>query len=512
VPTDTFFNALGAEPDSINPITARDAYSAEINSFIFDGLLTTDPDTNDWKPGLADKWESSKDGLTYTFHLRDGLQFHDGQPVTADDVKFSFDYIRDDRYKAAEKRPYYDNFIGCTKVDDHTVKFVAKKKIFNNLMVLASGGFMAILPKHFYEDPNKRFDTIIGSGPYRLLSYDRGKNMVLIRNPNWWGFSTPEYKSWYPIPKLYYRFVTEENLRLEMTKKGDLDFIELTPEAFSVKTVGAPWGETVIKEKVENLTPVNEGFVGWNFKNPLFQSKEVRQALAYLMNRELMNQKFRYGMSLLASGPWYRQNPYADPDTQPIPFDPKKAAYLLQKAGFNDVDKDGVLEKEIGGKKIDFRFTLLLANRDSEKYLTIYQEDLKKAGIVMDIKVVEWNTFMKSLDEKKFDAVAMAWGGGAIDYDPKQIWHSESMRDGGSNFISYSNKEVDHLIDTARAEIDNEKRKVLLRKVFHAIAEDAPYAFMFNDRYHLYAHNKRIKMDQPTRKYSLGSETWHIEP
>jgi ABC-type transport system substrate-binding protein len=170
VPTDTFFNALGAEPDSINPITARDAYSAEINSFIFDGLLTTDPDTNDWKPGLADKWESSKDGLTYTFHLRDGLQFHDGQPVTADDVKFSFDYIRDDRYKAAEKRPYYDNFIGCTKVDDHTVKFVAKKKIFNNLMVLASGGFMAILPKHFYEDPNKRFDTIIGSGPYRLLS------------------------------------------------------------------------------------------------------------------------------------------------------------------------------------------------------------------------------------------------------------------------------------------------------------------------------------------------------
>ncbi len=512
IPKDTYFDVLANEPSTFNPITSEDGYFSEIEGSVVDGLLTVNPETYEFEPGLAEKWEVSPDGLTFTFHLRPGVQFHDGTPLTAEDVKFSFDVIRDERFKAAHRRPYYENFEGCTIIDPQTVQFKTRKKIFNNLSVVGSGGFMPILPKHFYDNPDKVFDTVIGTGPYKLVEYNRGKNILLERNPNWYGSKTESQKDYFKIPKLYYRFVNEENLRLEMIKKGELDFVNLTSEAYMAKTEGDPWGKTVLKQKVENLTPVETSFVGWNLQHPLFKDKKVRMALALLMNRTMMNQKFRYNMSLLATGPWYQQNPYADPKVEPVLFDPEKAQKLLAEAGFKDSDKNGVLEKVIDGKRMEFHFTLLFANREVEKYFTLYKEDLKKAGIVMDLKILEWNSFVKSLDERKFDAVSLKWSGGSVDYDPMQIWHSTSARPGGSNFVNYKNPEVDKLIDQGRSEMDRQKRIGLLQKVYRMIAEDQPYAFMFNDRFHLYAHTSRVRMKQPTRKYSIGQELWQLEP
>lgn len=511
IPSDTLFDNLEKEPTTLNPISAEDAYTMDVAGLVFDGLLSTNQDTFDYEPGLAERWDVSKDGLTFTFYLRKDAVFHDGKPVTAQDVKFSYDVAWDDRYKAAARRPYFENFASCEIVDDHTVRFKAKKKIFNNLGVIASGGIMPILPKHFYDDPNKKYDTMLGTGPYMFAEYNRGKNILLKRNEKWYGFKTESQKNYYRIPKIFYRFAGDENLRMEMLKKGELDSVyPLTPESFQVKAVGDPWGKTVLKEKVENLFPVRTGFVAWNFKNPLFTDKRVRLALAHLMNRELMNEKFRYGLSMLATGPWYRQNPYADPTLEPLAFDPAKAGELFKAAGFTDSNKDGILDKVIDGKPQEMKFTLIFANRDYEKYFTLYQEDLKKAGVAMELKLVEFNSLVKALDEKKFDAVSLAWSG-SIEYDPKQIWHSQSMRTGGSNFISYSNKEVDRQIDEGRTELDKEKRKKLFSRVYRLIAEDAPYAFMFNERYQLYAHSARIKMDQLTRKYSIGQELWRLE-
>ncbi len=511
IPGDTFFDNLEKEPTTLNPISAEDAYTMDVADKVFDGLLTINPDTFEREPALAERWEVSKDGLTFTFYLRKDIFFHDGKPVTMDDVKFSFDVVRDDRYKAAAKRPYIENISGYEVVDDHTIRFKAKKKIFNNLAAISSNSIMPILPKHFYEDPNRKYDTMVGTGPYRFVEYNRGKNILLERNDKWYGFKTEMQKNYYRIPKMFYRFAADENLRMEMLKKGELDSVyPLTPEAFQLKAVGDPWGKTVIKEKVENLYPVRTGFIAWNLKNPLFADKRVRLALAHLMNRDLMNEKFRFGMSLLAAGPWYQQNPFADPTVKPIPFDPGKAAELLKQAGFSDSNKNGVLEKTLDGKVRELRFTLIFANRDVEKYFTLYQEDLKKAGIAMDLKLVEFNTMIKAIDERKFDAVSLAWSG-VVEYDPKQIWHSESMRSGGSNFIGYSNKQVDKEIDQGREELDMEKRKKIFGHVYRMIAEDAPYAFLFNERYQLYAHSARMKMDQPTRKYSIGQELWQIQ-
>jgi peptide/nickel transport system substrate-binding protein/microcin C transport system substrate-binding protein len=267
------------------------------------------------------------------------------------------------------------------------------------------------------------------------------------------------------------------------------------------------FGKTVFKVQAENSYPKGYGFIGWNFKKDLFKDKDARMALALLFNRDEMNKKFRYDKSVPATGPTYVQSDYSNPDVKAVPFDPKKAAELLAKAGWKDSDKDGVLDKVVNGKKVDFRFTLAHANKDSEKYYTMYKEDLKKAGIDMDIKYMEWNSFIKMLDEKNFDAVSLAWSA-SVDWDPKQIWHSTSAVAGGSNFISYKNTEVDKLIDSARVEVDRKKRITALRRVYKMIADDAPYVFMFNNKYELYIVSDKAQRSGDSMKYEVGHRFW----
>ncbi len=508
----TFYFNLGSEPKTLHPITSTDAYASRVHSFVLDALMTRDENTYEWRPELAEKVEISEDGQTFTFTLRKGAKFHDGKPVTAEDVKFSFDVIFIDEFRAFHARPYYENIESATIVDPHTVQFKAKNLYFGNFNAIAG---LQIIPKHVYgniEKAKKLNKKIVGSGPYLLDKYDKGRRIVLKQNAKWWGNKIDDFKGKYNFKRIIMRFVKEENVAIAMLEKGELDFDSLSPEAFIKKTTAEAWKTKLKKLKVQNQQPKGTGFVAWNLYKPLFQSKTIRTALTHLMNRELMNQKFRFGMSLLATGPWYQQSEYADPNVKPIPYDPAAALALLKDDGWQDSDKDGVLDKEVDGQKVNFEFTLLNPNKDFEKYLVLYQGDLAKVGIKMNIKLLEWNTFITKLDESQFDAVVLAWSGGSVDLDPKQIWHSASAVKGGSNFIGYKNPEVDRLIDQARGEMDKQKRIPLLREVYRKIAEDAPYTFMFNRKHTLYAHTKRIQKVQETYNYTVGYNFWWMQP
>ncbi|MCB0390023.1 MAG: peptide ABC transporter substrate-binding protein [Bdellovibrionales bacterium] len=513
----TFYYPLNSEPERLNPINSSDLVSRFVKKHAVEGLLKQNIDTYIYEPCLAEKYETAKDGMSYTFYLRKGVKFHNGEELTADIVKWNYEARMDDAYKAFHIRPYLDNIKNVEIIDKYTVKFNIKRKYFGNLDSIGSYTILGIVPKSVYGNPNdkKANKKLVGTGPYMLEKYNKGSFITLKRNPNWWGYHTDKLsevdKGAYNFDKIQFRFVKEDNVHLEMLKKGKLDWGGLTPEQYVKKTDGKPWGTKVLKKAVINLEPKSYGFVAWNFKNPLFQSRDVREALARLMNRKLMNEKFNYNRALLATGPWYRQSPYADPNVKPFEFDPAAAKKLLNKAGWKDTDKDGILDKVINGKKTSFAFSLMYANKDADKYFTIYKEDLKKAGIVADLKVIEWNSFVKALDEQKFDAVALAWGGGDVNNDPKQIWHSTSNTPGGSNFISYSNKEVDKLIDEGRQILDNDKRKPLWKKIYRIIANDAPYAFMFVNKYAHYAVNSRVKQPVDTHQYAIGTRYWWIE-
>ena len=502
----TLFRNFNAEPENLHPIRSTDYYSTKIQEFVLDTLLVRNLDTYEWEPHLAEKWEASKDHKVFTFTIRSNVKWHDGRPLTVKDVAFSFKAYKDPSFGGAHFLPYLENIESVEILDENRVQFKASKKYFGNLEVL---GTLFIIPEHIYKDKEKKLSRVLpGSGPYILKKYEKGKKIVLGQNKNWWGRAVKS--NTHRIKRIVFRFISDENDQLIRMAAGDFDFLGLGPEAYIKKTSKAPWGESIIKKEIRNKEPAGYGYIGWNLKNPLFQDKETRKALNYLMNRTLMNKKFQYRKAKLATGPWYQWSDYADPSILPILFDSKKAGVLLNEVGWKDTDKNGILDKMIQGQKKEFKFTLLFPNKDFEKYLTIYQQDLKKSGINMSLRFMDWSAFLKLIHEKKFEAVALGWGGGTVDLDPKQIWHSESSRKGGSNYISYSNKEVDKLIDKGREEMDRNKRIKIFKEVYRLIAEDYPYLFLFNYPVRFYAHSKKVKMEKDTYNYKVGVKYWGL--
>lgn len=503
----SFVMNLSSEPSTLHPIRSTDAVASTVQSYILESLLIRNIDTYEWEPYLAEKWKISSDHKHFTFTLRKNAKWSDGTPVTAKDVVFSFKAYKDPSFGGAHYMPYYENIESAEALSQYQVRFKARQKYFNNFSVLA--GLLTIIPEHVYKDKDKKFTRILpGSGPYLLKQYIKGKHIILSQNPNWWGRQIKP--NTYRIKQIVFKFISDENDQLIRMQAGDLDFLDLSAESYETKTNKPPWGVSIIKKQIRNKKPSGYNYIGWNLNNPLFQNRNTRKALAHLMNRKMMNQKFNYGKRSLATGPWYSWNDYADQSIVPIDFNPLTARTLLAKAGWKDTDKNGVLDKIINDKKTEFQFTLIYPNKDSEKYFTIYQQDLKKNGINMSLRFMDWSAFLKLIHDKKFAAVSLGWSGGFVDVDPKQVWHSESSRKGGSNFISYKNPTVDKLIDKGRMEMNRNKRIPLFKKVYRLIAKDYPYVFIFNAPTHFYAHSRRVIMEKDTYSYGLGMKFWQI--
>lgn len=508
--SETFFNNLITEPANLHPIRSTDYYSAVVQYYILESLLQRNDNTYEWEPALAKNWEISQDGKTFTFELYEGLKWSDGKALTVQDVKFTFEARKNPKYGGITSLPYFEKLDSATILKDGKIQFKAKEPYFGNFQVIAS---MDIIPEHIYKDPEARLSkTLIGSGPYKLENYIKGKILVLKQNPYWAGKNNLANQGKWNFKTMVFRFVKTETDTLLRMQKEHLDFSYLSAESFFEKTNKPPWGTRINKVKYQNKMPSGYRYIGFNLKKPLFQDQRIRKALAHLLNRDLINKKFLYDQAELARGPWYFWSEYADPNVPPIKFDPKKAVGLLNLAGWKDEDKNGVLEKTIKGQKKEFIFTVIFSNPESEKYLTLYQEDLKQAGIQLKLKVLDWTSFLRLLDDKNFDAVMLGWSGGSnLDHDPKQIWHTESSRGKGSNFISYSNSKVDALIDKGRLQLDKKERVKTFREVYRLIAEDVPYIFFFNRHNRFYAAHKRINRPADTFNYSNGLSYWSLK-
>lgn len=507
--TETFFNNLGSEPETLHPIRSTDAYSAVIQSYILESLLQRNKDSYEWEPSLAKKWKVSPDGRFFTFELHDNLKWSDGKALTTRDIKFSFTAYKNPEYGGIRSLPYFEKIDSAKILSDKKIQFKVKEPYFGNFQVIAG---MDILPEHIYKDPKTKLSkTVIGSGPYFLDTYIKGKILVLKKNPLWEGKNHTVNKGKWNFKTIVFRFVKTPADTLLRMEKGHLDFSGLSAQDFMEKTNKAPWGIKIKKVKYSNKSPSGYGYISFNFKKPIFQDKKLRKALAHLLNRELINKKFNYNQQELARGPWYFWSEYADPKVKAIEFNPKKAIAILQSAGWKDRDKNGVLEKTINGKKTELAWTVIYANPGAEKYLTLYQEDLKQAGIKLSLKVLDWTSFLRLLDDQSFDSAMLGWGGGSIDLDPKQIWHTKSSKKGGSNYISYSNPKVDALIDQGRTQLNKKERIKIFKKVYRLIAEDVPYIFMFNSRNKFYGVNQRVDTPADSFNYDVGLSYWSLK-
>jgi len=475
---------LHSEPGSLNPIiSASDGEASKIyGGFIYESLIELDNETLEPVPSLAKSWDVSDDHLVYTFYLRDDVRWSDGVPFTADDVIYAFEKIRDPKVFAPHLRVYYMDIDRVEKINDHTVRYYWSRPYFKALQI--SGGISPV-PKHVFDDGND-FNTHhanrapVGTGPFVLMEWKTGRKIVLKRNDDYW-------KGRPGIKEVIFRTVGDETATLQEAKKGNFDVVSVRPIQWARQLDKASVKERFIKR--EFLSP-NYTWIGWNERRPYFKDKKVRQALTMMVNREKIIDKILFGLAKETTGPFYINGPDYDKSVKPLPFDPESAKRYLSEAGWADTDGDGILDKD----GVAFKFTYLIpaGARIYDLFGNMMREDLGKAGIVVDIKRLEWASFIRDLNARDFDAVSLVWSLG-VDQDPYQIWHS-SQTEEGSNFIGYNDPRVDELIEKGRVEFDKEKRREMYKEIHRIIYDDQPYTFLFSGMSLLLRNNRFINV------------------
>ncbi len=499
---DTLMACLDSEPPHLNPLlSTQGAVGQYVGSFIFETMIDLDNESLEFIPKVAERWEIAEDKLTYTFYLKKDVTFSDGTPLTAHDVLFSYNVIKDPANDTANLRNYLNDIEEVVVDDDYTISFKMKQPYFRNLYVC---GALEILPKHIYDGaefnshPNNR--KPVGSGPYVFDSWNTGQSITLVKNQKYWG--DPVY-----LDKIQFKIITDDNVAIQVLEKNELDMLRMQPEQW-VTRASTPEFE----RKFDKYVPFSQipGYVGhyryiaWNMRKPQFADKRVRQALTLLLDRELMLQEIWHGLGQVTSGSFSPKVPEYDQSIKPWPFDPMRAAQLLDEAGWKDTDRDGVREKD--GNKLEFELSFTAAVPEYVTMCNVYQEELARVGIKMTQRPLEWATFQQRVHDRNFDACMLAWLL-PIMPDPYQLWHS-SQAESGSNYPGFINEEADKIMDAGRLEFDDDKRAALYRK-FHAILhEEQPYTFLTTNP-GLYAVDKRF---ENVRAYDIGldAEEWWV--
>lgn len=487
---------LSAEPATLNPITATDAYEGTVNNGkIYETLIRRNNETLELEPLLAESWNISDDKLKYTFKIREGIKWHDGTPFTSEDIVFSYKTIMDPKVDTPQLRSYFQEIKDVKAIDDLTVEFTYARPYF---LALEFCGGMPIVPKHIFDEgdfnTNPAGRDPIGTGPYKFVKWTTGRDIVLEKNPDYWG-DKPN------LNRIIFKIITDQTVAFQVLKRKDLDVSGLTPIQWERQT-GTPSFEENF-DKLSYFTP-NYSYIGWNSRRPFFADKQVRTAMTHLVNRELILDKILYNLGAIVTNPFYINSPEYDKSIKPLDYDPNKAEELLKQAGWVDSDGDGIRDKD--GVKFAFEFLIPGGSETGEKIATILKEELDNMGIQMDIRKTEWAVFTTRLAERNFDAVTLAWSMG-VESDPYQIW-SSTQADNGSNFIGFQNAEADKLIEEARTEFDREKRKELYRQFSEIVHEEQPYTFLFC-RKSTVAVNKRF---ENVVVYPLGIDPvkWHV--
>ena len=468
---------MSAEPPSLNTIVDSEWWASQITEHrIYQALVSNDPyDHPRYRivPELAERWKIASDERTYTFHLRHGVRWHDGRPFTARDVIATFDKVQDEQTKAVHIRAYTRELSRYEALDDFTVRFTFKKPyflaldgIFASVPIQPAHVIASLTPTEYNEaatNPLNRHP--IGTGPFRFVEWDANRKIILRRFESYWG-GKPH------LAELVFRTVKDSTVALQLAERQELDVVAVTAQQW--RSMQSP----ILHRKYyrSKYHDSNYAWIGWNLKRPQFRDAEVRSALTRLVDRPGLIGAMMYGLPKPTTCHFYWAGDACDDKLAPLPYDPLAAVKLLKHAGWVDRDGDGVRERG----KLEFRFTLMIpANSESMVHAaTKIKEDMRRAGIDMRLQRVEWSAFVRRLRDKDFDACTLAWSNSSPREDPTQIWHSSSIA-GGSNFISFSNREADRLMDRARVSLNERRRNKMYRRLGKILYDEQPYTWLW---------------------------------
>ncbi|HEX9759679.1 MAG TPA: ABC transporter substrate-binding protein [Candidatus Acidoferrales bacterium] len=444
-------------PTNLDPRIGTDAQSQRLHSLIYSGLLGRDEQMN-LTPDLAERWENP-DPLTYVFHLRRDVQFHDGRPLTAADVKFTFDSIITGAIRTA-KRGTFRVVISVETPDDHTVVFRLSEP-FASFLWNVTRAAVGIVPRA--ENPEHTYsEQPIGSGPFRFVSKRQDEEVVLERNAGY--FAADQLTG--NARRVRFRIVPDATVRALELQKGSAD-IALSSLSPDVVPVLAARDDIDVTSQPGSIY----AYLALNLEDPILARVEVRQALAYATDREslvrhLLRGQARIAHSLLPPNHWAYE-----PDVRQYHHDPARADALLDAAGFPRA-ADGL------------RFTLTMKTSTDELsrlIAAVLQDQWRRVGVRLELRPFELATLLADIARGSFQLYTLRWVGANNDPDIFEfVFHSRKMPPEGANRGRYRNARLDALVDAARIESDRARRKQLYSEVQKIVAEDLPYIHLWH--------------------------------
>ena len=454
-----------AEPQSLDPhaVTAVNDFRILVN--IYDGLVRFADGTLEVEPSLAEEWQISEDGLTYTFQLREGVEFHDGTPFNAEAVVFNFERMLDEEHPQHDTGPFPLSFFfsaveDVTALDDYTVEFSLNEPFAPFMSNLAYPTGLIVSPSAVEQHGADFGRNPAGTGAYRFQEWVGNQRVVVTRNDDYWGGA--------PQPEaVVFRPITDANTRVAEMLSGGLDImVEVPPDAM------ADFRNAPDFEVHEQAGP-HVWFLILNMREGPFTDQRIRQAANYAIDKESLVTNVLQGTAEIAAGPIAPAFAWAyNEELEPYPYDPDRARELLEEAGYD-------------GEEITFYVTEGGSGMlDPVAMGTAIQADLAEIGMNVSIQTYEWNTFLNEVNaglEGRADMAQMSWMTNDPDTLPFLTLRTEAFpEDGGFNSGYYSNEEVDTILQQARISTEPEERAALYRQVQEIVVEDAPWVFVAN--------------------------------
>jgi peptide/nickel transport system substrate-binding protein len=451
---------IATQPVRLNPITQPDIVSRWAIELVFDGLLDVD-DRLELVPALATSWDTSPDGLTLVFHLRRGVFWHDGQPFSSADVKFTYDTIRDPGTAPTVAKSDYASIAAIETPDKATVVFRLAQPDASLPSKLTTG----IAPRHLLEGQDLATTSFnrqpVGTGPFRLSSWQSDQRLTFVANPDYFG-GQPR------LARIVWEIVPDSSSLSLQLLSGEVD----------AAAVSAPQDRRRVRAEPDLVVyPVLGGNVqiSLQLEDPLFQERLIRQALAYALDKQAMVEQLMGGATTIATSDILPASWAYNPDVNTYPYEPEAARSLLAQAGWQP-GSDGLLVRD--GQP--YRFALLTeAGNDLHRQIALYvQQGWAEFGIDVDIIALERNTLIfDRLLKGQFQA-ALLQSSVRADPDLSRRFHSRSIG-AGQNFLHYANPAVDALLDHGLVVQERSERQAVYFEVQRLMAEDLPQIPLF---------------------------------
>lgn len=460
--------AVDVDAETYNPILTNNTTGNRVGQLIFNGLVRLDEKVVP-QPALAEKWEISKDGLTYTFHLRTGVTFHDGTEFTSADVKYTFDEI----LKKENNAPYRSRYVAIEEIscpDDQTVVF--KLNTANSALMAYMD--LGIIPEGAMDDAAAFGTAPVGTGPYKVEGYTLNSETILKANAEYWE-GTPATET------INVYVINDNSTRLASLESGDVDFVCSPLTASDLELVEG--NDSLVMNDVAGL---GFTYIGMNVEDPVLKDLAVRQAIAYMTDKQNISDVIYSGMDTPGTTPILSAS-WANSDSlKDYEYSKEKAEKVLAEAGWTDSDGDGILDKD----GVPLAFTISTHSDDTSRFQVAeyVQNQLKDIGMDVDVAVTEWAAFSDALTRHE----AQVWIAGWLNQMDPDRMYDMFYTGGASNYGQFSDEKVDEALEAGRTSSDQEERAENYQYAAQAATDNVWYITLVEQAY-ISIHDRNLE-------------------